>query len=50
MNKIFFKLYQVSLCEIIAYFLSNLNNINGNDDVVLIFRQMLDEKFEQNQT
>ena len=28
-----------------AYFLSNLNNVinNRNDDVVLIFRQMLDD-------
>ena len=37
------------------YFLSNLNNanINGNDDVILIFAKcwtILDEKFEQNQT
>jgi hypothetical protein len=50
MNKVFLN-YNTISGEIIAYFLSNLNNINGNDDVVLIFRQMLDEKFaEQNQT
>jgi hypothetical protein len=33
-------------CNIVQHCWTN----NGNDDVVLIFRQMLDEKFEQNQT
>ena len=46
MSKVFLN-YNTISGEIIAYFLSNINNINGNDDVVLI---MLDEKFEQNQT